>query len=999
MISESEFLGKFEGVQASGGGWVARCPAHGDDNPSLSIARGEDGRWLVHCHAGCSAEAVVAAVGLKMRDLMPDGPSAARPSGQKKKWRKWVCDYIYEDEDGTALYKVGRYVCGETGKKDFLHLHPDPESRYGWTFGIHDKKTRRLLIKYRCPFHLPRLLAASKAGKTVVVLEGEKDVLSFEEATGCAATCNSGGALKWGVDWPDDWIRWFQGASGIIIVADNDPKTKKDPKTGEEKPHWRGQKHAADVRRQLVAAGFEGKIKLMVMPAVGEEHPKDFTDWVEARRKAGMKADRAAFMEAVKEAAPWPEEWNFDAAALELAAKDGASAERSSAVKSTEVAAAEKNGGGEAASDSPAEAGRPDRGRFGAPVPRAPDEDVERYAVDFDIGGGRFATITLEYGWTVERVFAAAVYAVSRKCPNNELPKGVPVRLKAWSAAIWLIMRGSFFWHSDYRDFATCMFLDRDAKSCTLMRIMSDEFFAFVAKNAKLEDVDPKKGDLAKVLGLVKQIAVNEDYSRGVRPGNSWERRGDAVYISSGDTSMCRVKDGKCEIVQNGTDGVVFLRGKTLAPWKLVDGDGKDPFATAKIFTGASFADANGLMNVRLWTMNLLACHATKPPLLITGGAGSGKTRMAKGIKEILGMRQDGALDLSVQQIEDGDKGLDAFWATVNDGKLEVFDNFDTKVKWASDTLQTAATDGQTKRRTLYTTFGVSILRANAHIILTSNNPIFSTEGNGGLADRLITIPLTLNRNVSQDAELSAEIAENRDEYLTWIARTLAKVLMDKEPVDKSINRRHPDYGEFSVRVGRAIGDEEGVVQALGAAEADKAILPLMNDAVTKEIMSVLGDKGYEWSGTAGEMSELIIAKQGDDEDEKTKTIFSSRRVGKALNKYMRQFSIVFRMDEPKLREGRSVYTFRGMTTLGRMSVGLVDSEAAFAKTRESADAHGFMGNRAFNPPNPPDAETTATRGAGADCASARARAHSPLPLEEEERSVEYGTEDFNWDL
>jgi pimeloyl-ACP methyl ester carboxylesterase len=204
-------------------------------------------------------------------------------------------------------------------------------------------------------------------------------------------------------------------------------------------------------------------------------------------------------------------------------------------------ASGQRNGGGDTASDTP---DRPERGRFGAPVPRAPDEDVERYAVDFDIGGGRFATITLEYGWTVEQVFAASVVAVSRKCPNNELPKGVPVRLKAWSAAIWLIMRGSFFWHSDYRDFATCMFLDRDAKSCTLMRIMSDEFFAFVAKNAKLEDVDPKKGDLAKVLGLVKQIAVNEEYSRGVRPGNSWERRGDAVYISSGDTEMCRIDAG-----------------------------------------------------------------------------------------------------------------------------------------------------------------------------------------------------------------------------------------------------------------------------------------------------------------------------------------------------------------------------------------------------------------------------------------------------------------------
>ena len=985
MISESEFLGKFEGVRQTGGGWIARCPAHGDDNPSLSIARGEDGRWLVHCHVGCSAEAVVTAVGLKMADLMPSNDRPQRTI--KGRWGRWVCDYVYTDAQGAVLYKSCRYM-KDDGKKTFIIKTPDPKAKFGWSFGLSKKNIARV------PFRLPRVVSAAKSGKTIVIVEGEKDVLTVEEVCGCAATCNVAGAMKWGFKFPENWIDWFKGASGIIIVADNDPKTKKVTKhvrgetVEEEIEHWRGQKHAADVRRRLLAAGFEGKIKLMVMPAVGEEHPKDFTDWVEARRKAGLKADRAAFMEAVKQAAPWPEEWNFDTAALELAAKDDGRtfAERSA---STEVAAAEgrasgqRNGGGDTTSDTPA---RPERGRFGAPVPRAPDEDVERYAVDFDIGGGRFATITLEYGWTVERVFAAAVYAVSRKCPNNELPKGVPVRLKAWSAAIWLIMRGSFFWHSDYRDFATCMFLDRDAKSCTLMRIMSDEFFAFVAKNAKLEDVDPKKGDLAKVLGLVKQIAVNEDYSRGVRPGNSWERRGDAVYISSGDTEMCRVKDGKCEIVQNGTDGVVFLRGKTLAPWKLVEGDGKDPFATAKIFTGASFADANGLMNVRLWTMNLLACHATKPPLLITGGAGSGKTRMAKGIKEILGMRQDGALDLSVQQIEDGDKGLDAFWATVNDGKLEVFDNFDTKVKWASDTLQTAATDGQTKRRTLYTTFGVSILRANAHIILTSNNPIFSTEGNGGLADRLITIPLTLNRNVSQDAELSAEIAANRDEYLTWIARTLAKVLMDKEPVDKSINRRHPDYGEFSVRVGRAIGDEEGVVQALGAAEADKAILPLMNDAVTKEIMSVLGDKGYEWSGTAGEMSKLIIDKQGDDGDEKTNTIFSSRRVGKALNKYMRQFSIVFRMAEPKIKEGRSIYTFRGMTALGRMSVGLVDYNGTSDKTIGRGSAHGFMENRVLNPPNPPDA-------------SARARAPSPPPLEEEEGNVENESEDFNWDF
>lgn len=979
MINEHDFLSRFEGVQQSGGGWVAKCPAHGDDNPSLSIARGEDGRWLVHCHAGCSAEAVVSAVGLKMCDLMPANEKPSRTI--KGRWGDWVCDYVYTDAAGATLYKSSRYV-KEDGKKTFIIKVPDPSAKFGWAFGLAKKKVMRV------PFHLPRVIASAKAGKTIIICEGEKDVLSVEEVTGCAATCNVAGAMKWGYMFPEDWGKWFEGAKGVIIIADNDPKTKKVTKkvrgktVEEEIEHLRGQKHACDVRRRLLDQGFTGKIRLMVMPQVeGQAHVKDFTDWVEARRAAGLAADKAAFMEAFKNAAPWPEEWNFDSSALEHEAKSEGNLGLSAGTITDVAAASERSEREESGGDALSFDERI-TGRFGRPVPRAPGEDPKEYLVDFDIGGGRFATIKLEYGWTVDRIFAQCVADVSSKCANNELPKGVPVRLKAWSATIWLLMRGSFFWHSDFRDFSTCMYLDRDPASCTLMRVMSDEFYAFVARHARLEDVDPKKGDMAKILGLVKQIAVNEDYSRGVKPGNSWERRGKAIYISSGDTEMVRIKDGKVDKVQNGTDGVVFLRGKTLAPWDIAEGEGLDPFTHAMIFTGASFADHNGLMNVRLWTMNLLACHPTKPPLLITGGAGSGKTRMAKGIKEILGMRQDGALDLSVQQIEDGDKGLDAFWATVNDGKLEVFDNFDTKVKWASDTLQTAATDGQTKRRTLYTTYGVSILKANASIILTSNNPIFSTEGNGGLADRLITVPLTMNRNVSQDSELSRQIAGNRSRYLTWIAKTLAKVMLDEKPVDASVNRRHPDYGEFSVRVGRAIGDEEGAVKALGAAEADKAMLPLMNDVVTKEIMAVLSDNAWTWSGTAGELSEAIISRQGDDGDDKTKTIFSSRRVGKALNKYLRQFSIIFRMDEPKLSEGRMRYRFSGMTALGSQSVGLVDFNGDSSKTSGRGSAHGFMENTAFNPPNPPGD-------------SIRARAHSPLPSKEEDVERNMDREDY----
>ncbi len=45
-----------------------QCPAHQDRGPSLSVREAED-RVLVHCFAGCSAEAVVGALGLAVADL------------------------------------------------------------------------------------------------------------------------------------------------------------------------------------------------------------------------------------------------------------------------------------------------------------------------------------------------------------------------------------------------------------------------------------------------------------------------------------------------------------------------------------------------------------------------------------------------------------------------------------------------------------------------------------------------------------------------------------------------------------------------------------------------------------------------------------------------------------------------------------------------------------------------------------------------------------------
>jgi hypothetical protein len=48
--------------------WMAKCPAHEDRTPSLSVRLAGD-RVLLYCFAGCEVGDITAAIGLELRDL------------------------------------------------------------------------------------------------------------------------------------------------------------------------------------------------------------------------------------------------------------------------------------------------------------------------------------------------------------------------------------------------------------------------------------------------------------------------------------------------------------------------------------------------------------------------------------------------------------------------------------------------------------------------------------------------------------------------------------------------------------------------------------------------------------------------------------------------------------------------------------------------------------------------------------------------------------------
>jgi len=241
-----DFLGRLEAVKpGTGGTFIARCPAHKDRHPSLSVKEAE-GKILLKCHAGCLTEAVVEALGLRMEDLfLPQ----AEPTTKEGRTPRVIDEiYPYNDAKGQVLFEVVRYK-----PKAFSQRQPDGKGGYIWSI------TNPLVALEL--YHLPEVLKAITEGRPVCVVEGEKDANSLRKI-GVEATCCPMGAKKWQSHYSDTLA-----GGHIIVIADRDSV---------------GKSHAEQVATSLY--GRAKSLKVIELPGAGV---KDATDWISS---GGTKA-------------------------------------------------------------------------------------------------------------------------------------------------------------------------------------------------------------------------------------------------------------------------------------------------------------------------------------------------------------------------------------------------------------------------------------------------------------------------------------------------------------------------------------------------------------------------------------------------------------------------------------------------------------------------------------------------------------------------------------
>lgn len=251
--------------RSTGSGWITRCPAHDDHDPSLSVSEGDDGRALFNCLAGCPPEAVLSALGLNAADLFNRDVSAKPQNSQRSEEfrrqsksfetagaalksleaKRGPCSvsWSYHSASGELVGMVLRW--NREGGKDILPLAK-----------IEGQWHVKAMPAPRPLYRLPEL---AKAG-TVFVVEGEK-AADAVVSLGLNATTSAGGsnAAK-----QTDWSPL--AGRDVVIIPDNDVP---------------GSQYAETVGDLLLALPTPATVRIVDLKADWPDLPEagDLADW------------------------------------------------------------------------------------------------------------------------------------------------------------------------------------------------------------------------------------------------------------------------------------------------------------------------------------------------------------------------------------------------------------------------------------------------------------------------------------------------------------------------------------------------------------------------------------------------------------------------------------------------------------------------------------------------------------------------------------------------
>lgn len=239
-------LEALQGVKRSGRGFVARCPAHEDRDPSLSVVADDRGIG-VYCFAGCSVDSILDKLQLTWGDLFFDAPGTKKSKARRRDWRaieleSFACAVRLQNEPkvleklrfgrGWAASALEALGVGWDGSRLTLPVRTAD-------LKLHDvlrydpfTERRKILAgkgKSRLPWPSPEYLDEKKV---LFLVEGEGTAISMA-SVGLTAVALPGSVSKpttsttrpgsWqGAGWHRQWAKRFKRFRNVILLPDCD---------------------------------------------------------------------------------------------------------------------------------------------------------------------------------------------------------------------------------------------------------------------------------------------------------------------------------------------------------------------------------------------------------------------------------------------------------------------------------------------------------------------------------------------------------------------------------------------------------------------------------------------------------------------------------------------------------------------------------------------------------------------------------------------------------
>jgi len=376
------------------------------------------------------------------------------------------------------------------------------------------------------------------------------------------------------------------------------------------------------------------------------------------------------------------------------------------------------------------------------------------------------------------------------------------------------------------------------------------ETYFFIEVEKKLVKIDPDETDFNILIAkyginrseqiykyVIEELRI-EAFDRGTESEiyllAHYDSHNFTVYLFNQENQVYRISPEKIELVDNGTDGVLFLSTSEASPFSAsLSLDATSSVLDKYIISKANFSlslltpgERRILLTLWFYSLFFESIFPTKPILAFIGPKGSGKST----IQRLIGLLLTGE-NFDVTPLTDDSKDFDA---AVTNSHFVAIDNADSKCRWLNDRLAVVATGGTIKRREYYTTNKLVDFRVRSFLSITSRTPEFHRDD---VADRLLI--MKLNRfdqsNFVSEKKLKDGLLFNRDKIMSEVVQHIQEIVqalkdMKGKPLVGSF--RMADFYEFSYRIALRAGIEGKLCNIFEKLGREQSLFTLENEPI-----------------------------------------------------------------------------------------------------------------------------------------------------------------------